>query len=59
MPGWLQAFAAHQPVTVTVDALRAILHGGDVAEPLVQSIAWSAGITIVAVAIALRKFERL
>lgn len=59
MPGWLQSFAAHQPVTVTVDALRAVLHGGEVTQPVLESIAWSAGITIAAVVIALRKFDRL
>src|SRR4051812_13363844 len=25
MPGWLQVFAAHQPVSVTVDAIRALM----------------------------------
>src|SRR3954453_17078928 len=28
MPGWLQAYAEHQPVTATVDAMRALVLGG-------------------------------
>ena len=59
MPGWLQSFAAHQPVTATVDAVRALMHGGELARPLFESIAWSAGISLVAAAVALRKFNRL
>ena len=59
MPGWLQSFAAHQPVTVTVDAVRALMHGGETAGPVLQSLAWSAGISLVAAVIALRKFNRL
>ena len=31
MPGWLQPFAANQPVTVTVDAVRALMLGGPTA----------------------------
>jgi hypothetical protein len=27
MPGWLQVFANHQPVTVTVDAARNLVLG--------------------------------
>jgi ABC-type multidrug transport system permease subunit len=28
MPGWLQAFARVNPVTITVNALRALTYGG-------------------------------
>ena len=28
MPGWLQVFAEHQPVTATVNAVRALTIGG-------------------------------
>ena len=30
MPGWLQAFATHQPVTQVVNAARSLMVGGDV-----------------------------
>lgn len=29
MPAWLQAFATHQPITVTVNALRGLMLGGE------------------------------
>jgi ABC-2 type transport system permease protein/oleandomycin transport system permease protein len=46
MPGWLQAFANHQPVTQVVDAMRALALGQPYhLEPsLWQSIAWLAAV---------------
>src|SRR5581483_4262740 len=40
-PGWLQAFSAHQPLTITVDAVRALVLGGPTLTHVVQSVAWS------------------
>src|SRR5438067_7763909 len=40
MPGWLQGFASHQPLSVTVSAARALVHGGPTASYLLQAIAW-------------------
>ena len=40
MPGWLQAFANHQPVTYVVDTMRALALGGAVLrEPHVRPVA--------------------
>ena len=36
MPGWLQTFANHQPVTQTANAIRALSQGGEVAGPLAR-----------------------
>jgi ABC-2 type transport system permease protein/oleandomycin transport system permease protein len=47
MPGWLQAFAAHQPVSVTASAVRATVLGGPTASYVGQAIAWDAGIIAV------------
>lgn len=58
MPGWLQPFSEHQPVTVTVDAVRAIMHGGDVAGPLTQSLLWIAGLLVLWSTLATRAFAR-
>ena len=41
MPGWLQAFAEHQPVTVTVDAIRAWTLGTPVGTAGWQALGWS------------------
>jgi ABC-2 type transport system permease protein len=68
MPGWLQAFAAHQPVSVTATAVRSLVLGRDlmaktgITTPartlVVQSVAWCAGILLVFVPIAVRKYRR-
>lgn len=57
MPGWLQAFAKHQPVTVTVDAIRHLTQGGTVAGPMWQSLAWSIGILLVFVPLAVNRYR--
>ncbi|WP_250291187.1 ABC transporter permease [Frankia sp. CiP1_Cm_nod1] len=58
MPGWLQAFAEHQPITVTIDATRALFLGGPVASALVQSLAWCAGLLVVFVPWCVRAYRR-
>jgi ABC-2 type transport system permease protein/oleandomycin transport system permease protein len=60
MPGWLQAFANHQPVTQVVDAMRALALGQPYQlEPsLWQSIAWLAGISVVFAPLAVRAYRR-
>ncbi len=57
-PGWLQVFSAHQPLTLTVDAIRALCIGGSTLTPAVQSIAWSMGIIAVFAPIAVRRYRR-
>ena len=58
MPGWLQAFANNQPITFTVDAMRAMALGGPIATNLWKSIAWLAGIFIVFAPLAVRAYKR-
>lgn len=57
-PGWLQVFSAHQPLTLTVDAIRALCIGGPTIGPVLQSIAWSIGIIAVFAPIAVRKYRQ-
>jgi ABC-2 type transport system permease protein/oleandomycin transport system permease protein len=57
-PGWLQAFARANPVTVTVDALRALCLGGPTATPLWQAVAWLAGLIAVAAPAAVWRYRR-
>jgi ABC transporter DrrB family efflux protein len=59
MPGWLQAFAEVNPITVNVDALRALVLGGPTATPVVQSLAWIGGITVVFWVLAVRRYRRI
>ena len=58
MPGWLQAFAKNQPVTIVIDTMRSMALGGPIATNLWLSIAWLSGIFIVFVPLAVRAYRR-
>ena len=58
MPGWLQVFAAHQPVSITVSAVRALFNGGPTGTLVLQSIAWCVGILVVFAPVAVRFYRR-
>jgi ABC transporter DrrB family efflux protein len=58
MPGWLQPFAEHQPVSVTASAARALTLGTPATSYVLQSLAWVAGIVLVFVPIAVRRYRR-
>ncbi len=58
MPGWLQAFAEHQPLSVTVDAVRALSQGGPTTTPVLQSLAWTAALVAVFGPLAVRRYRR-
>jgi ABC transporter DrrB family efflux protein len=58
MPGWLQVFARHQPVSVTASAVRAIVNGQPAGSLALQSVAWCVGILLVFAPIAVRLYRR-
>jgi ABC-2 type transport system permease protein len=58
MPGWLQAFANHQPVTVTIDAARNLVLDQPIGWSVVASIAWSLGLIAVFGPLAVRRYRR-
>jgi ABC transporter DrrB family efflux protein len=58
MPGWLQVFAANQPITTTVDALRALVLGGPALRPVLATLAWMVGILAVFVPLAVWRYRR-
>jgi ABC-2 type transport system permease protein len=60
MPSWLQPFAAHQPITETVDAIRMLLGGSGRAlgSAAWTSIAWSGGIIAVSIVLSGVLFAR-
>jgi ABC transporter DrrB family efflux protein len=58
MPGWLQPFAEHQPVSVTASAGRALTLGTPATSYILQSLAWVAAILLVFVPIAVRRYRR-
>lgn len=72
MPGWLQPFANHQPVSVVVNAVRSLVLGDISSEArdmlfagqstsslVLQSLAWTAGLTIVFGWLSVRKYRAL
>src|SRR4029453_13581099 len=62
MPGWLQAFAEHQPLTVMTDAVRSLCLGaasGDSTGRFVlDSLLWTAGLVAVFAPLAVARFVR-
>jgi ABC-2 type transport system permease protein/oleandomycin transport system permease protein len=58
MPGWLQAFAANQPLSRVVTAARALLLGGPTATNVLVALAWCAGILAVAAPLAVARYRR-
>src|SRR5438094_4967544 len=46
MPGWLQACANHQPVSITVSAVRDLVLGTPATTHVWQALAWMAGIIL-------------
>lgn len=68
MPGWMQPFAANQPISVIINAVRCLMQGGpnnvggDIGHTttywVVVSLAWCAGILVVFGFLATRRFSR-
>ncbi|MGH9030228.1 MAG: ABC transporter permease, partial [Acidimicrobiales bacterium] len=58
MPGWLQAFAVHQPIGVMIDATRALMIGGPTASDVLQALAWCAGLLAVLVPLSIWRYRR-
>lgn len=56
-PGWLQTVARASPVTNVANAARGMVIGGPVAEPLLYSLLWIAGILAVFVPLAVRAYR--
>ncbi len=59
MPGWLQAFATVQPVSITVDAVRALVTGTPLGDAGWQCLLWTAVILVVFSALGVRAYRRV
>jgi len=59
MPGWLQPFARSQPVSVTINAVRALLEGGAVYHWVWQSLLWCVAIVIVFFTLAVHLYRQI
>ena len=58
MPAWLRAFAEHSPVTLTVNAVRALTRGGATFPVTWQALAWIVGILMVFVPLAVNRYRK-
>ena len=58
MPGWLQPFARHQPLSVTTTAVRSLMMGGPTASNVLQALAWIVAIVAIAAPLAVRHYRR-
>ena len=58
MPGWLQAFATHQPITPMVDAIRSVCLGTPAGSSIAAALAWSVGLVAVFAPLAVARFRR-
>jgi ABC-2 type transport system permease protein len=66
LPGWMQAFAEHQPITYMVDTVRSLclgdqaeaLLGHDVGHYLTGSLLWSAALIAVFAPVAVWRFRK-
>ncbi|MEU6483851.1 ABC transporter permease [Streptomyces sp. NPDC046887] len=58
MPGWLQAFTDYNPLSNLADAARGLMGGGEVGRPVWMTLAWAAGITLIAAPLAVARFRK-
>lgn len=58
MPGWLQGWARHQPVSAAADAVRACMLGGPTLNKVLISLAWTVGIAAVLGPVAVRRYRK-
>lgn len=65
MPGWLQAFADNQPITIVANAIRGLMFGSDVLPPgqtvggeVISALLWLGGIIVIFSVLAVRAYRR-
>ena len=58
MPGWLRAFAEHQPMTPLIDAARALMDGQAAGADALVSVVWCTGLITIALVVAGYVFPR-
>jgi ABC-2 type transport system permease protein/oleandomycin transport system permease protein len=57
MPDWLQAFARNNPISHTVNGIRALTQGGPVFHDLWISLVWIVAILLVFVPLSVRRYR--
>jgi ABC-2 type transport system permease protein/oleandomycin transport system permease protein len=58
MPGWMQAFAKNQPVSILIEEMRSLALGGPVALHAWESALWLSGLFILFASLAVRAYRK-
>lgn len=58
MPGWLQAFANNQPISIVVNAARALIDGGPASSYVIKAVIWTVGLLVILVPLAASRYRR-
>jgi ABC-2 type transport system permease protein/oleandomycin transport system permease protein len=59
MPGWLQPWANHQPVSIAVNSARALFSGQPAWHFVWQLLAWAVAILVVFVPLSVWQYRRM
>jgi ABC-2 type transport system permease protein/oleandomycin transport system permease protein len=59
MPSWLQSFADVNPITVMVNAIRALWLGAPAGNSITGAVAWTLGFIVVFAPIAILRYRRV
>lgn len=57
-PGWLQPAVRAQPMSCAIEAMRNFTLGGPLLVPMLQTMAWSAGLVAVFGVLAVRGYRK-
>ena len=58
LPGWMQSFVKVNPITQLASAVRGLYIGGPVADPLMWTCVWMAGLVVVFMPLAMWAYRR-
>jgi ABC-2 type transport system permease protein/oleandomycin transport system permease protein len=58
MPGWLQGFATHQPISVAANAVRGLTDGTPAGGDVVYALAWVVGMLAVFMPLSSRLYQK-
>jgi len=58
MPGWLQGFATHQPISVATNAVRGLTAGTPAGGDILYAVAWMVGMLVVFVPLSTRLYRK-
>jgi len=58
MPGWLQPFAIHQPISQTADAVRGLMNGTAHGASTWVALGWAVGAILVLAPLAVNRYRK-